>query len=187
MDFFTYLSLSNVCTKLSIVIDQFTKMPNSIPIKENAKTDAHLARRFAKEIWRLHELPRNIMSDHDSRFKSSTRKELLKVIGIRPRMSTSYHCDPCHISIYSPGDRREIMNTHSESRKEEFHVLELPQSGKIQPRIIDPIYPPVTQSRFRLDSSYLGSKRISLSSGLPRAALSIHGDGATPKYSNGKG
>ena len=93
-----------------------------------------------------------------------------------------YKCDPCHVSIYSPRDRREIMNTHSESPKEEFHVMELPQSGKMQPRIIDPIYPPVTQGRFRLDSSYLGSKRLSLSSGLPRAALSVRGDGATPKY-----
>ena len=31
-------------------------------------------------------------------------------------------CDPCHVSIYSPEDRREIMNTHSESPKEEFRV-----------------------------------------------------------------
>ena len=93
-----------------------------------------------------------------------------------------HRCDPYHISIYSPGDRREIMKTHSELPKEEFRVMELPQSSKMQPRIIDPIYPPVTQSRSRLDSSHLGSKRLSESSGLPRAALSIRGDGATPKY-----
>ena len=79
------------------------------------------------------------------------------------------------------------MNTHSESPKEEFRVTELPQRSKKQPRIIDPIYPPVTQSRSRLDSSHPGSKRLSLSSGFPRAALSIRGDGATQKYSNGKG
>ena len=79
------------------------------------------------------------------------------------------------------------MNTHSELPKEEFRVMELPQSGKMQQRIIDPIYPPVTQSRSRLDSSYPGSKRQSLSSGLPRAALSIRGDGTTPEDSNGKG
>ena len=90
-------------------------------------------------------------------------------------------CDPCHVSIYSPRDRREITNTHSESPKEEFRVMELPQSGKIQPRIIDPVYPPITQSRSRLDSSHPGSKRLSLPSGLHRAALSICGDGATPK------
>ena len=95
-------------------------------------------------------------------------------------------CDPCYVSIYSPGDQREIINTHSESPKEEFRVMELPQSGKIQPRIIDPIYPPVTQSRSRLDSSHSGSKRLSLSSGLPRAALSIRGNGATPKYNKAR-
>ena len=90
-------------------------------------------------------------------------------------------CDPCHVSIYSLGNPREIMNTNSYSPKEEFHVMELPQSSKMQSCIIDPIYPLVTQSRSRLDSSYLGSKRLSLSSSLSRAALSIRGEGATPK------
>ena len=79
------------------------------------------------------------------------------------------------------------MNTHSESPKEEFRVMELPQSGKMQPRIIDPIYPPVTQSRFRLDSSHPGGKQLSLSSGLPSTAHSIRGDWTTPEDSNGKG
>ena len=74
------------------------------------------------------------------------------------------------------------MNTHSESPKEEFRVMELPQSSKMQTRIIYPIYPPVTQSKSRLDSSHLGSKQLGLSSGLPRAALSICSDGDTPKY-----
>ena len=74
------------------------------------------------------------------------------------------------------------MNPHSESSKEEFRIMELPQSGKIQPRIINPIYPPVTQSRSRLDSSHPGSNRLSLSSGLPRAAHSIHSNGTRPKY-----
>ena len=80
--------------------------------------------------------------------------------GGAPRSPSPHYtlCDPCLVSIYSPGDRREIMNTHSESPKEEFRVMELPQSGKMQPRIIDPIYPLVTQSRSRLDSSHLGSK-----------------------------
>ena len=55
------------------------------------------------------------------------------------------------------------------------------KSGKMQPHITDPIYPPVTQSISRLDFSHPGSKRLSLSSGLPRAVLSIHSNGTTPK------
>ena len=91
MDFITVLPLSNGCTELWVVIDRFTKMAHFIPLKENAKTAADLARRFATEIWRLYGLPRDIMSDRDSRFTSSTWKEFLNVMGIRLRMSTSFH------------------------------------------------------------------------------------------------
>ena len=66
-------------------------MAHFIPLQENAKTAADLARIFAKEIWKLHGLPRVIVSDRDSRFTSTTWKELLNVIGIRPRMSTCFH------------------------------------------------------------------------------------------------
>ena len=51
MDFITNLLLSNGCTELWVVINRFTKMPHFIPLKENTKTAADLARRFAKEIW----------------------------------------------------------------------------------------------------------------------------------------
>ena len=90
MDFITDLPLSNGCTELWVVIDRFTKMAHFIPLKENAKTAVDLARRFAKEIWKLHGLPRDIVSDRDSRFTSCTWKDFLNVMGIGPRMSTSF-------------------------------------------------------------------------------------------------
>ena len=46
---------------------------------------------FAREIWHLHALPCDIVSDHDSRFKSNTWKDFLSVTGIHPRMSTAFH------------------------------------------------------------------------------------------------
>ena len=70
--------------------------------------------------------------------------------------------------------------------KEEFRVMELPYSGKMQARITDPIYPPVTQSISRLNSSHPGNKQLSLSSGLPGVSRSICSDGARPNNSNGK-
>ena len=92
LDFITDLPLSNGCTELWVVIDRFTKMAHFIPLKEDAKTAADLARRFAKEIWRLHGLPCDIVSDRDSRFISSTWKEFLNVMGIRPRMCCTVRC-----------------------------------------------------------------------------------------------
>ena len=81
-NFITALTLSNGYTKLWVDIDRFTKMAHFIPLKENAKTAAYLARRFVKDIWGLLGLPREIVSDRDSRFTSSTWKEFLNVMGI---------------------------------------------------------------------------------------------------------
>ena len=66
-------------------------MAHFIPLEKNKKTAEDLTRIFAREIWRLHGLPRDIVSDRDSRFTSNTWKDFLSVTGIRPRMSTAFH------------------------------------------------------------------------------------------------
>jgi len=89
MDFITELLLSEGCDQLWVVIDRFTKMAHFIPLKEKAVAD--LTKIFAREIWRFHGLPTDIVSDRDSRFTSETWKGFLELLGIRPRMSTPFH------------------------------------------------------------------------------------------------
>ena len=89
MDFITDLPTSEGCDQLWVMIDRFTKMAHFLPLKE--KTAADLARTFAKVVWRFHGLPTDIVSDRDSRFTSETWKELLRLLGIRPWMSTAFH------------------------------------------------------------------------------------------------
>jgi len=89
MDFITELPRSEGCDQLWVVIDRFTKMAHFIPLKE--KTAADLVKIFAREIWRFHGLPTDIVSDRDSRFTSETWKGFLELLGIRPRMSTAFH------------------------------------------------------------------------------------------------
>ena len=91
MDFITDLPLSNGFNQLWVVVCRFTKMAHFIPLSPEASTAADLARIFAREIWRLHGLPRSIISDRDSRFTSATWQEFLAVLGITPRMSTAFH------------------------------------------------------------------------------------------------
>ena len=91
MDFITDLPRSNNCTALRVVIHRFTKMARYIPLEEDKKTAADLARIFVREISRLHVLSRDIVSDRNSRFTSNTWKDFLAVTGIRPRMSTAFH------------------------------------------------------------------------------------------------
>ena len=91
MDFITGLPLSSGCDEVWVIVDRFTKMAHFIPLAVGGKTAADLARIFAKEIWRLHGLPADIVSDRDSRFTSATWKVFLAILGIRPRMSTAFH------------------------------------------------------------------------------------------------
>src|SRR5258706_11273298 len=91
MDFITELPKSEDHNELWVTIDRFSKMAHFIPLKIKEKSAADLAKLFAKEEWRIHGLPRDIISDRDSRFTSATWREFLAVTGIKSRMSTSFH------------------------------------------------------------------------------------------------
>ena len=79
MDFITDLPQSNNCTELWVVIDRFSKMAHIIPLEQDKKNAEDLACIFALELWHLHGLPRDIVSDRDSRFTSHTWKDFLSV------------------------------------------------------------------------------------------------------------
>jgi len=89
MDFITDLPLSDEYDQLWLIIDRFTKIVHFIPLQE--KTVADLAKTFAREIWKYHRLPADIVSDWDSRFTSETWKGFLGLLRICPRMSTAFH------------------------------------------------------------------------------------------------
>jgi hypothetical protein len=91
MDFITDLPLSEQCDQLWVIVDRFTKMAHFIPLLKDGKTATDLARIFAREVWRHHGLPLDIVSDRDSRFTSAVWQEFLKLSGIKPRMSTAFH------------------------------------------------------------------------------------------------
>jgi transposase InsO family protein len=91
MDFITDLPLSEDCEQLWVIVDRFTKMAHFIPLKKDQKTAEYLVKVFARAIWRFHGIPTDIISDRDSRFTSTKWKQFLGILGVRPRMSTSFH------------------------------------------------------------------------------------------------
>jgi len=66
-------------------------MAHFLPLKKNKKTVTDLAIAFAREVWKYHGLPADIVSDRDSCFTSEVWKEFLQLSGIWPRMSTVFH------------------------------------------------------------------------------------------------
>jgi hypothetical protein len=92
MDFITGLPESNGFTQIWVVVDRLTKMAHFIPMVTKEKSPARdLAMTFAREIWRLHGLPADIVSDRGSVFISGFWKELMEHLGVELSMSTAFH------------------------------------------------------------------------------------------------
>ena len=50
-----------------VVVDRFTKMAHFIALEQNA-TAKNVADVFLREVWKLHGLPTDIISDMDAKF-----------------------------------------------------------------------------------------------------------------------
>jgi hypothetical protein len=73
-----------------VVMDRLTKFVDffAISIDYIASEDADL---FLREIFRLHGLPKTIVSDRDNRFMSTFWQKLFRLVGMALTPSTSYH------------------------------------------------------------------------------------------------
>jgi hypothetical protein len=71
-------------------VDCFTKIAHLIPLKDDAKWSKDLPKIFVSNIWCLHRLPTDIVSDRDRRFHAFWA-EVCDLLDIHRRMSTAYH------------------------------------------------------------------------------------------------
>ena len=91
MDFITGLPMTwRQHDSIMVVVDKLTKVAHFIPVKSTDKTD-DIARIFMKEIFKLHGLPKAIVSDRDVKFTSNFWKGLFIDLGMNLNFSTSYH------------------------------------------------------------------------------------------------
>jgi hypothetical protein len=90
MDFITGLPKVQGQDCIYVVVDRLTKFAHfyAIPIEYNAVQVAEI---FFREVFRLHGLPKNIVSDRDSQFIGTFWRELFRLVGTELTPSTSYH------------------------------------------------------------------------------------------------
>jgi len=75
---------------IMLVLDKLRKDAHFIPIKSTCKA-IDIANIFMKEIFRLHGMPKEIISDRDTKFTSSFWKSLFVCFETKLLFSTSYH------------------------------------------------------------------------------------------------
>jgi len=73
-----------------VVIDKLNKSPHFISVKSTFKAIS-IAEMFMKELFRMHGIPKMVISDRDIKFTSAFWKELFAVLNTNLNFSMSYH------------------------------------------------------------------------------------------------
>ena len=90
MDFITGLPKTQGKDCIFVVVDRLTQFAHFFAIAIDFSA-AQVAELFFREIFRLHSLPKTIVSDRDSRFMSTFWQELFRLLGTTLTPITSYH------------------------------------------------------------------------------------------------
>ena len=85
MDFITHLLVSEDCSTVWVIVDRYTKIAQFVPVKNAQKTAEGCAKLFLANVWKLHGLSTNIVSDRDPVFTSTFWAELVKKLDVRLR------------------------------------------------------------------------------------------------------
>lgn len=90
MDFIEGLPKTHGKTVIWVVIDRLTKFAHFVPLAHpyTAKT---VAEAFVHEIFKLHGMPKSIISDRDPIFLSKLWEEFFKLQGTKLLKSSAYH------------------------------------------------------------------------------------------------
>ena len=84
------LPKSNEKNVIVVIVDQFTKMIWLKVTMINVSSE-EIAKIYQDEIWKLHRIPRAILSDRGPQFASRFMEDLMKVLGTKQMPSTAYH------------------------------------------------------------------------------------------------
>ena len=90
IDFVVELPESSGHDAIMTIMDSVSKRMHFIPIHIMVIVEG-VARLFLYYIWKLHSLPKRVVSDRGSQFVASFTKELYRLLGIQISSSTAWH------------------------------------------------------------------------------------------------
>jgi hypothetical protein len=91
MDGIVKLPPSNGNDAILVVTDRFTKVIHCVPFREEGFDSPQLAKLFRQHIFRLHGVPRDIVSDRGPWFNSGFWRHFTESLGISSKFSTAFH------------------------------------------------------------------------------------------------
>ena len=91
MDFITQLPKTrHGHTAIVVFVDRLSKMAHFVPTTTTVGAQ-QCAELFAQHVWRLHGIPKAVVSDRDSRFTSHFWSALCELLDIQQNISTAFH------------------------------------------------------------------------------------------------
>jgi len=91
MDFIIALPIARKHNdSIMVVIDKLTKVAHFIPVKYTHKA-INIANIFMKDIFKMHRLPKKIISNRDTKLTSNLWKILFKGLDTQFSFRTAYH------------------------------------------------------------------------------------------------
>src|SRR6202789_4453804 len=90
VDFIVELPESSGHDAIMVVVDSVTKTAHIIPTFITISA-AGPARLFIQHVWKLHGLPRRVVSDRGPQFVAEFTRELYRMLGIKVAATTAYH------------------------------------------------------------------------------------------------
>lgn len=90
MDFIEGLLTYGHANCIMVIVDKFSKFAHFVAL-HHPYTAQKVAQAFLDNVFRLHDLPSTIISDHDPIFTSTFWRELFRLAQVTLAMSSAYH------------------------------------------------------------------------------------------------
>ena len=90
IDIIKPLPKSNGMDAIVVIVNQFTKMIQLKATTTNISSEG-IVKIYRDDIWKLHGVPRKILSDRGPQFASKFMEKFTKALGIKRQLLTAYH------------------------------------------------------------------------------------------------